>query len=53
LLAVLFSKPLAVHFVADMGNGYLLVVAGNGWANQVLVNVRVVVNRTGAQGDGE
>jgi hypothetical protein len=45
LLAVPISKPLAVHFVTDMRNGYLLVVAGNGWANEVLVNVRIVVNR--------
>jgi len=36
-----------------MRNDYVLVVAGNGWANEVVVNVRIVVNRAGAQGDGE
>jgi hypothetical protein len=53
LLAVLISKPLAVRFVTDMRNDYLLVVAGNGWANEVLVNVRIVVNCAGAQYDGK
>ena len=54
LLAVLFSKWKAISFVTDMRNDYLLVVAGNGWANQVVGNVRViVVNRTGAQCDGK
>ena len=44
LLAVPISKPLAIHFVTDMRNGHLLVVAGNGRANEVLVNVRIVVH---------
>jgi hypothetical protein len=52
-LAVLLGKPLAVHFVTDMRNGYLLVVAGNGWANEVLVNQRIVANRARAQYDGK
>jgi hypothetical protein len=29
-----------------MRNDYVLVVAGNGWANEVVVNVRIVVNRS-------
>ena len=53
LLTVPISKPLAVRFITDMRNDYVLVVAGNGWANEVVVNVRIVVNRAGAQGDGE
>jgi hypothetical protein len=49
LPAVLIGKSLAVLFVPDMRNSCVLVVADNGQANKVAVDVRIVVSRAGAQ----
>ena len=53
LLAVLFSKPLAVHFVATWATVTCWSLPVTVRPNEVVVNVRIVANRAGAQGDGE